>query len=218
MTFRVKLMIIPLLLSVANCAHVIGPSASAQTPDGPSGGAEPTGQKDGFTSYVWHDGDREHRIWMDSNLIAEVAPRGTQHPSLGQATVRADVRTGAQSVRYWQLDSNATADQTLKKLATDHVPGRFSPVWHDSPSADGPIRILPGNIIVILDQDWNEEAVTRWLERHQLRMVSRLPFGPNMLLIESDAGLPALQLANQLYSSGEVKAAFPDWLSQKTLK
>ena len=219
MRFRTKLVIVPLLFAVTNCAQLNGPGASAQT------GAASTGQPDssvqgaGLQSYTWHDGDREHRIWMNPSLIAEVNPGTSPRSTLGQATVRAEVHTGGgETVRYWKLEEGTSADRTLRNLAADHMPGRFSPVWHDSPSPDAPVRILPGNIVVILDSHWSQEAVAQWVERRQLRMLSRLPFVPNMLLIESDPGLPALELANSLYRSGEVKAAFPDWLAQKTLK
>lgn len=218
MQFRTRLVTIPLMLAVANCAHLTDPVASAQTGVGSGVQSESSSNRSGLVPYTWHDGEREHRVWMDPSLIAEVNPAASTGSTLAQATVHADIKTGGQTVRYWKLGEGASAESMLKQMAADRVPGNFSPVWHDSPSTEGPLRILPGNIVVILDPNWSQETVSQWVERRQLRILSRLPFGPNMLLIQSDAGLPALELANNLYRSGEVKAAFPDWLAQKTVK
>ncbi|GKS58461.1 hypothetical protein YTPLAS18_19880 [Nitrospira sp.] len=218
MQFGTRLVTIPLLLAVANCAHLNDPVASAQSGVESGGQSESSKKGSDLVPYMWHDGEREHRVWMDPSLVAEVNPTASTRSTLGQATVRADIKTGGQTVRYWKLEKGTNAEGMLEKLAADHAPGSFSPVWHDSPSTEGPVRILPGNIVVILDPNWSQEAVSQWVERRQLRVLSRLPFGPNMLLIESDAGIPALELANSLHRSGEVKAAFPDWLAQKTLK
>jgi hypothetical protein len=41
--------------------------------------------------------------------------------------------------------------------------------------------------------------------------VKKLEIGPNIYVIKTGPGLEALETANALYRSGEVKAAFPDW-------
>jgi hypothetical protein len=42
-------------------------------------------------------------------------------------------------------------------------------------------------------------------------MMKKLEIGPNIYVIKTAPGLEALETANTLYRSGEVKAAFPDW-------
>jgi hypothetical protein len=44
-----------------------------------------------------------------------------------------------------------------------------------------------------------------------LEIVKKLEIGPNIYVIKTGTGLEALDTANALYKSGEVKAAFPDW-------
>jgi hypothetical protein len=80
------------------------------------------------------------------------------------------------------------------------------------------MRALPGNIIVYLDPAWDSEAVTAWAGQRQLKIVKKLEFGPNIYVIKTGPGLDALNIANALYKSGEVVAAFPDWWEEKTTR
>jgi hypothetical protein len=73
------------------------------------------------------------------------------------------------------------------------------------------MRALPGNIIVYLDPQWNEAAVNNWLNTRKLEIVKKLEIGPNIYVIKTGSGLEALETANALARSGEVKAAFPNW-------
>ncbi len=218
MPSRTWIVVIPLTLTVANCASLDHAPASAQTAPAAAGAPANLRGTSAMASYVWHDGEQEHRVWMNPSLVAEFGSGTGRSPALGQATLQAEGRSGGQVVRYWKVEEGGTADRTLRQLTAEPKLGRYSPVLHDSPSPDGPVRILPGNIVVLLDASWDKDAVARWVERRQLRVVAELSFGPNMLLVETEPGLPALELANTLYRSGEVRAAFPDWLTQKTLK
>lgn len=209
---------VPFVLTVASCAHLDSQQASAQ-PAGVSSGSDDRGALSAsFIPYTWHDGTREQRVWLNPSVIAEVGQGTPEGRALPRASALAETKAGRQAIRYWQVERGSTSIEVLDQVKRERVPGRFSPVWHDTPSPDGLIRVLPGNIVVILDEGWSKARVAEWIARHRLRVLSELPFGLNMLLVETDAGLPALDLANSLYRSGEVKAAFPDWLAQKTLK
>jgi hypothetical protein len=80
------------------------------------------------------------------------------------------------------------------------------------------MRALPGNIIVYLDPQWGEAAVRNWLSSHKLEIVKKLEIGPNIYVIKTGLGLEALDTANALYRSGEVKAAFPDWWQEVAIR
>ena len=210
MTTRRCLFVIPMILIVANCAHVGSPTAATDPVASEGASAMP--------SFVWHDGEREHWVWMNPGLVAELGPSPQGAARLSQATVLADSNAGSEHIRYWKMDRGMTSEQALQQLAREPASGRYSPVLHDAPNGDGPIRLLPGNVVVVLDPGWTKDAVGQWIARRKLRVVSELPFAPNMLLLHTEAGLPALELANTLHRSGEVKAAFPDWLAQKVVK
>ena len=162
-------------------------------------------------SYVWYDGEREHTVWLDPNVVAEFNPGPADQSPLKKSFTGARVIPGKQAaVRFWSVDSvpAATAVCALKER---YPGGTFSPVLHDGPSTSSRKRALPGNVIVYLNPAWDASAVKRWVDTHKLQIVKKLEIGTNIYVIKTGPGLEALETANALYSSGEVVAAFPDW-------
>jgi hypothetical protein len=163
-------------------------------------------------TYVWYDGDREQTVWLNPQAVAEFNPvkKGvTAARSVDANAKLLPVRRTQQGVRLWQM--NNTGDTAIRSLAVSHPAGKYSPVFHDGSSSTNRMRALPGNIIVYLDPSWDAAAVDAWLKTKKLEVVKKLEIGPNIFVIKTGPGLEALDTANNLYKSGEVKAAFPDW-------
>jgi hypothetical protein len=149
-------------------------------------------EKTGPDSYIWYDGGKPKRVWMDSSVVAEFGKRAE---SASEPAARFN------GVRIWRQEGQAAS----RALAT----GDASPVLRDSPG--GPIRALPGNIIVGLDPAWTGPQISSWLSAHGLTELRRLSIGTNVLVIASPPGLPSLELANRLQESGTVVFAQPNW-------
>lgn len=163
-------------------------------------------------SYVWYDGDREQRVWLNPQIVAEFNPGAEGESAMKGAYsgARAMPTKHKQAViRLWQLDN--TAETAIRSLKASHPQGKYSAVLHDGPTSTGRMRALPGNVIVYLDPQWNQAAANNWLSARKLEIVKKLEIGPNIYVIKTGPGLEALETANSLYRSGEVKAAFPDW-------
>jgi len=163
-------------------------------------------------AYVWYDGDREQQVWLNPKVVAEFNPGAEGESAMKSAVSGARVMSTKQQqdvVRFWQLDN--TADTALRNLKASHPQGKYSAVFHDGPANTGRMRALPGNVIVYLDPQWDEAAVNNWLSTRNLEMMKKLEIGSNIYVIKTAPGLEALETANTLYRSGEVKAAFPDW-------
>lgn len=163
-------------------------------------------------AYVWYDGDREQRVWLNPQVVAEFNPgadgeRAMQSAHAGARIVPLQHKQAA--IRLWQLDN--TADTAIRSLKASHPQGNYSAVLHDGPTSTGRMRALPGNVIVYLNPQWNRAAVNNWVGARKLEIVKQLEIGPNIYVIKTGPGLEALETANTLYRSGEVKAAFPDW-------
>jgi hypothetical protein len=170
-------------------------------------------------SYVWYDGDREQQVWLNPQIVAEFNPsqQGESSVKSAIATARAlPMKRKQSAIRLWQMDN--TADSATRNLKAVHPQGKYSAVLHDGPNSGGRMRALPGNIIVYLDPQWDETAVNNWLSTHKLEIVKKLEIGPNIYVIKTGPGLEALDTANALYRSGEVKAAFPDWWQEVTTR
>ena len=65
------------------------------------------------------------------------------------------------AVRLWQL--NDTAATSMRSLKSIHPQGKYSGVLQDGSSSTSRMRALPGNVIVYLDPQWDEAAVSNWL-------------------------------------------------------
>jgi len=163
-------------------------------------------------AYTWFDGDREQQAWLNPQLVAEFNPSPQGEKLVKNANQAARIvpsKRQQPGIRLWQMDNNAGA--AVHSLKAAHPQGKYSAVLHDGPSSGGRMRALPGNIIVYLDPQWDAAAIHNWLNKHQLEVVRKLEIGANIYVIKTGPGLEALDTANALYRSGEVKAAFPDW-------
>jgi hypothetical protein len=163
-------------------------------------------------AYVWYDGDREQQVWLNPQVVAEFYPGAEGERAMKSASASARPMTTRHKqavIRFWQLDN--TAEAAIRSLKVSHPQGNYSVVMHDGPASTGRMRALPGNVIVYLDPQWNRVAVNKWLNTRKLEIVKKLEIGPNIYVIKTGPGLEALETANALYRSGEVKAAFPDW-------
>ena len=163
-------------------------------------------------SFTWHDGDQERQVWLDPELVAEFSPSSAGENKVKQANPQAQpLATGPRGIRLWRMMGGIGADSISRRMNTAAPHEIFSPVLHDAASNAGPMRLLPGNVIVHLNPAWNQGTIQNWLNAKKLVAVEQLEFGPNIFLIKTGAGLEALETANRIYESGEVVAAYPNW-------
>jgi hypothetical protein len=163
-------------------------------------------------SLVWYNGNREQKIWLNPQIVAEFNPSEQGTAAARSADANAKMLSMKRSqgvVRLWQM--NNAGDAAVRSLATSNTASKYSPVFHDGPTSSGAMRALPGNIIVYLNPTWDAATVANWIKSRKLEVVKKLEIGPNIYVIKTAPGLDALKTANVLYLSGEVVAAFPDW-------
>lgn len=171
-------------------------------------------------SYVWYDGDREQKVWLNPQVVAEFNPGKRSDTAARSVDINAkmlDMKRKQAGVRLWQMSSNTTG-VTTRALKAGNPDGKYSPVFHDGPSSAASMRALPGNIIITLDPAWDAATVAAWLQKRNMEVVKKLEIGPNIYVIKTGPGLEALEVANTLYQSGEVKAAYPDWWQEVQAK
>jgi hypothetical protein len=166
-------------------------------------------------SYVWYDGDQPRQVWLDPGLIAEFdAPsKAKQGSAVRKALPNAsEVRTSQRGLRLWRVDDDSV--RAARSVRSAQPRAKVSPVLREAPSADAPMRALPGGVVVHLVPGWSERHAKDWLESQQLEVVRKLDFGRNVFLVHSEPGLEALELANALREKDPVVAAMPDWWEQ----
>ena len=202
-----KLIQMTLALLALLCAVMTMPANAAPFAKPGTGKAASLSQ-----AYTWYDGNSAQQVWLNPNLLAEFNPsaRGESavksvSPGAAPLTTKR-ARTG---VRLWRLNNNGNA--TVRSLTVTYPRGAYSPVFHDSSSAGGRMRALPGNIIVYFNPLWDAATVSNWIAAHKLEVVRKLEIGTNVYVIKTAPGLDALNTANSLYLSGEVVSASPNW-------
>jgi len=162
--------------------------------------------------YTWYDGDKQRSIWLNPNLLAEFNPKDESRSQLKSLFSATDIsKKPSKSIRWWKLDGAVSSKQALKNLKSTKSTGHFSPVLHDSASSSASKRLLPGNVIVVLDPAWDQATAKAWFEAQNVVVIEALGFTENAFLIKTEAGLDALNTANRLYETGEVKLASPNW-------
>lgn len=146
-------------------------------------------------AYTWYDNGTARRVWVDPDLVAEIG--GQDHQAHAPAA-RGRVRVLA----------------ARSPLALDaRQRGHTSPVLRDRPG--GPLRALPGGVVLRLDPSWSEREARYWLESQGLVARKKLPVGGNAYLLEAAPGLPSLELANRLHGLSGVVGAQPEWWQER---
>lgn len=195
------------------CAGLLFSMATVAGP-----GGENSGPYETLTgSRYWYDGDLRRTVWVDADLSAEfTSPTADGHgdtaPGLDQP-MPAPVRQAG--IRFWKVGQATRPDEVAVRLSASPL-RRFSPVFRDTPSGGGPMRALPGGVIVYLDPNLPPAEIDAWLIRYSPNVVRRLPIGPHVYLIDTPPGLESLETANRIHESGEVIAATPNWWTERS--
>lgn len=172
-------------------ALLIGTAATmavAQSKQVPNTSASTAGKK-----MTWYDMGRPREVIVDPNLVVDF------NGASASTNERPVARYNGLSV--WEQGGQGARAAKQK--------GSASPVLRES--AGGPMRALPGAVIVQLDERWTPAQISVWLAANRLTMRNALPIGKNIIVIEGAPGLAALELANTLHARPEVTWAQPDW-------
>ena len=137
----------------------------------------------------WYDGDQRRPLWSEPSLVADFGAHS------------------AEKSRVLKPPALVKGDATLR-----------SPVFRDGSDERSPHRALPGGVIVRFDPSLSADQRAALIVRHRLEVVRELGDGTGVWLVRSAPGLPALELANRLYESGDFLAASPNWWRPRALK
>jgi len=169
-------------------------------------------------SYAWHDGEREQLVWLDPALVAEFSALPGDESAVKRAFPAAVAQRGSRGIaRIWRVEGDS-AERVLQAARTANPTGKVSPVFSDGANGSGRKRALPGGIIVAFKPDWTEARVSAWATAQGLPIASKLEIGPNVYVLNTEAGLAALDTANRIRRGGEVVSAQPNWWVEVTTR
>ncbi len=149
--------------------------------------SEPPAQPEGKT-YSWEDGDRTLNVVLQEDLVVQKTSEVTA----------ADV-----------VVSKGVVDSIVEKQ-TSHG-SDAGPVFKSE--SGGELMTLPGGVLLALDPTWDETQVEDFFSENGISadQVSELDFIPNGFVVETDAGFPSLDLANELAAQEGVLISSPNW-------
>jgi hypothetical protein len=180
---------------------------------------------DELKEYTWFNGDREEHVFAALDEVAIFPRNVSETVNIKEKLVRsfdpqADLIKDYESVILIRLPNRLDIAAIENKMAgfqnTTGNSANF--VFYRGPKKDQAPMTLTGEIIVHFRQDWNETKIAKWTRGMGLEMVKSFPFSPNTYLFKAGPGLRSLEMANQIYLSGQVIYAYPNWWKTMELK
>lgn len=184
------------------------PAPKATLDRGPKGSRIPPGPVGEFSSqstlgkgnvsgsvYTWQDGDRTRRVVLQDGLVAQ-----SKSDDTSRDVIVAEMGEYSIVEAEYRQDSEA------------------QPVFR--PESGGGLMTLPGGMMLVLDPQWDQQAVEKFFEGNDINpdQVSGLDFLENAFLIQTEPGMPSLELANELAGEEGVIVSSPNWHQQLVTK
>ena len=138
--------------------------------------------------HYWYDGSERRMLWSVPGVSADFSARSAQR------------------------------HQVLRPSSLIEKSAPHSPVFRDAPAGAGAERALPGGVIIRLRTGASAQEREVLFARHGVQALRALGDNPDLWLIASPPGLPALDLANRLHESGDFGFAAPNWWRPRALK
>ena len=162
-----------------------GAASSSASPD--SASASDTG-----TVYDWYDGDRVMSVELQPDLEAQSS------------------------------NSEVPGDEIIARVGdynivtkTDKTVSKANPVFRSK--EDASLMTLPGGVLLALDSTWDQERIDAFFQENGIdaHSVSPMEYLKNAYFIETEPGLPSLDLANKLAVMDGVEVSSPNWWQER---
>ena len=144
--------------------------------------------------YIWHDGDREMRAILQNDVPKAI---DTGHVKGGSDPV--------QSVQDGSKDNGSEDEAILPVFQSESGGGEMT---------------LPGGVVLLLDESWTEAEVDGFFTKNNIKpsQLTKMEFLDNAYLVDTEAGFPALELANELVGQDGVLSSSPNWRRERVGK
>ena len=115
-----------------------------------------------------------------------------------------------------EVVARGVADSIVEKEPNDVADPR--PVFRSE--SGGGLMTLPGGVLLALDPDWDGDEVRDFFTQNGISLdrTSELEFIENGFLIDTEPGLPSLELANELAAKDGVLISSPNWWREAAAK
>ncbi len=155
----------------------------------------------------------ERKLWISTDTVAEFEPTPQGRIALLQSDPSAiEVAQSQAGVRLWRVAAVAGTDTFSSNLSTGSA--RFSPVLHESNSAQSSMLALPGGVIATFPDAWDRSKIDGFVAARHLRVERALIEGQNTMLIPTGPGIESINIANLLTETDELVSCEPNFWRQ----
>ncbi len=164
------------------------PPASLPTERSTKGTRSEQAVRDQGTIYTWEDGDRTLRVVPQTGMVVQETSAITPEDVV--------VAKGTRDSVVRKQDKHGVDSQTVFRS-----------------ESGGGLMTLPGGVLLSLDPGWNQAKVESFFSENNIPLdrVSELGFLENGFLLDTEPGLPSLELANALAAQDGVVISSPNW-------
>lgn len=161
------------------------------------------------SSVTWYEDGVRQEARLVPGLVAEFG-RGASSAGGGRQKLSSGaIVLETPNMRIFKPTVNVQQKTALPLSANQ------SPVFSTGVGA-GPLRALPGGVIVTFKGERSEAAMRAWSEANGLEFEKKLPVTTvSMALLKTAPGLPSLEMANRVRELPDVAEAEPNWWTEK---
>lgn len=173
--------------------------------------------KERGSTIIWYDGNDEKKAYVLSNYIAEFSKGTSRLKSLDKS---ARLVIDSDRIKIHKLSETKLISSLQKGVVPKEaqLSGDYSPVFSENGS-DSSLMVLPGNVIVRMDNSYSEKQVEEWAKRQNVKILKKLDISiGNFYLIETGSGFSCLDKAKELRASEGVLSTAPEWWGQAQLR
>lgn len=157
----------------------------------------------------YYDGSQRRSITLQTDLVAQFGNAEERSQAL-KAQSPSLLVAGDSLVRVYKT-SHAVARGSRSPTSVADGAGA---VYREGNSAAGRLMALPGGVLVKFRPDWSRQRIDAWLAERNLSVERQLEVQPNWFKVGTRSGDASLAAANEMFNSGEVLAAVPNWWKQ----
>jgi hypothetical protein len=177
--------------------------------------------------YKWYKGNQEKYVWLSNDEIA-IFPKQRAGRTRGvlERAVK-DLGFGGEIIKqndfviYMKLlqrRSRGEFEKMTNELQDQEEIKCISPVFYSGLKDSGARMALTGEIIIHFSPDWDKNKIEGWSKKKGLSLIKSFDFSTNTFLFDAGSAMKSLELANDIYLSGEVLYSYPNWLKTRVTR
>ncbi len=174
----------------------------------------------------WYDGTIKKQITAVKNELAVIHYRSTPVSKSTQLemlrasepglSVVSEIDNNITRYRVPDMDNARPLSDKLEELRKGRSIKTVSLIYSQDIWSRDDWMLLSGELIIHFRPDWNEARIIEWFEDRNLEIIEKFSFAKNVYKVKQrDEARDSLELANEIYESGEVLFSYPNWINKR---